>query len=86
MNIRTAAEGRDGDNPEWLHIIWACNEIRPETFGSPEIKPWWAGGTVEEYTDARVLHRGDGSVSIISKTDAGDEVLKAAVAKLAADR
>lgn len=82
-HIRTAAEGREGDNPEWLHVIWAANEISPGTFGEPELLgDWWAGGSVEEYADARVLHRGDGSVSIVSKTDKGDEVLRAAAAKL----
>ena len=56
-HIRTAAEGRDGDNPEWLHVIWAANEIDDTMFGAPELGPWWAGGTVEEYPDARVLLR-----------------------------
>jgi hypothetical protein len=82
-HIRTAAEARNGqDYPEWQSVIWDANEIAPDTFGRPDhLGPWWAGGSVEEYPDARVLHRGDGSVSIVSKTEKGDEVLRAVAAK-----
>lgn len=63
----------------WLDVIHAANRISPGMFGAPyETGPWWAGGSVEEYPDARVLHRGDGSVSVVSKTDKGAAVLSAA--------
>lgn len=81
-SIRAMA-GRDGEAGEWLKVIWEANDIRPGTFLSPEhTGPWWAGGEVEEYPDARVIHRGDGTVSIVSKTDEGDRVLRAAAVNL----
>jgi hypothetical protein len=68
--------------PEWLQLIWKANDLRPETFGEPEISEWWAGGTVEEYPDARVIHRGDGTVSVVAKTPEGLDVLSRAAAEL----
>lgn len=81
VHIRTAKErGVDSDghpnNPEWLEVIWDANDIDPTFFGAPEIEEWWAGGTVEEYEHARVLHRTDPSVSILSKTEYGDKILR----------
>lgn len=82
-HIRTAAADATGNYyPEWLQIIHECNDIDPTMFGQPlELAAWWAGGSVEEYTDARVLHREDPSVSIIAKTEHGDDVLRAVAAK-----
>ena len=92
IHIRTAASGNY--EPEWLKVIWACNDISREwsptggddlstrMFGAPEIGPWWAGGTVEEYPDARVIHRGDETVSIVGKTERGDAALARAAASL----
>lgn len=69
--------------PEWLALIWACNDIDPEMFGEPtEISEWWAGGTVEEYEHARVIHRTDPTVSIVSKTDYGAAILRGSAVKL----
>lgn len=68
--------------PEWLCVIWEANRIMneqglPPIFGKPEyLGEWWAGGGVEEYEDARVLLRGDGTVSIVSKTEHGASVLR----------
>lgn len=60
----------------WLAVIHKANRISPGMFGTPtSIGPWWAGGSCEEYPDARVLHRGDGSVSIVAKTEHGAVVL-----------
>lgn len=60
----------------WLPVIHEANRV-DAIFGRPESTgPWWAGGTVEEYEHARVLHRGDGSVSITSKTEHGERVLR----------
>lgn len=75
----------NGTKSEWLTVIHKANEIvvNETFFGRPVWHgDWWAGGTVEEYPDARVLHRGDGSVSIVSKTVFGDFVLRRAAAAL----
>lgn len=82
-HIRTDAEDPTGNYyPEWLQIIHDCNRLEPKFFGRPSyLGPWWAGGSVEEYEHARVLHREDPSVSIIAKTEHGDEVLRAVAAK-----
>lgn len=79
-HIRIAAKTKDGgDRPEWLKVIHEANEIEPKFFGRPtEMGSWWAGGSVEEYEHARVLHRGDGTVSIVGKTDHGSMILKQA--------
>lgn len=85
-HIRTAAKSINPDDPwypEWLQVIHAANDIDPEFFGEPdEIKEWWAGGTAEEYEHARVLHRTDPSVSIVSKTEYGDKILRQAAETL----
>lgn len=61
----------------WLDAIHAANAIDPKMFGTPDhTGPWWAGGSVEEYEHARVIHRDDDSVSIVPKTDHGAEVLR----------
>jgi len=89
-SIRTAKgpiEYRDGRAPEWLQVIWESQAITDErgterVFGKPELSEWWAGGTVEEYEHARVIHRIDPSVSIVSKTEYGHEVLVEAAKRL----
>lgn len=83
-HIRTAAADETGNGyPEWLQVIHDVNAHFPGTFGKPDsIGEWWAGGTAEEYEHARVLHRGDGSVSIVSKTDKGSRMLRAAARHL----
>lgn len=80
VHIRTAAKDPTGnDYPVWLKVIHTVNEFYPATFAKPNsIDEWWAGGTSEEYDHARVLHRGDGSVSIVSKTDFGARALRTA--------
>jgi hypothetical protein len=61
----------------WLEAIKTANGIDPEMFRAPEhTGPWWAGGSVEEYPHARVIHRDDDSVSIVPKTDHGADVLR----------
>lgn len=69
---------------EWLQIIHESNRIHPGMFGAAESRgPWWAGGSVEEYTDARIIHRDDSpTVSVVSKTELGDTVLRLAAANL----
>jgi hypothetical protein len=70
--------------PEWLRIVHKANEIDPEMFGEPDsIGPWWAGGTSEEYTHARIILRDGGNDTLIaSKTDHGCDVLKQAAERL----
>jgi hypothetical protein len=79
---------------DWLTVIHEVNRIAQEEgivgpkvyadgkapiFGSPDSTgDWWAGGYVEEYPDARVLHREDDSVSIFSKTDRGADLIRRA--------
>ena len=71
---------------EWLRVIWAANDVEPGTFGASFLDSggpssdtasgdWWAGGYSEEYEHARVIHRGDGSTSIVAKTEHGESVL-----------
>jgi hypothetical protein len=73
------AAGKHTGPGEWLTVIHEVNRIAPGTFGEPQSAgPWWAGGWAEEYADARVLHREDGSVSLVSKTDRGAELAQAA--------
>jgi hypothetical protein len=86
-HIRTDAKAyKDGVHigpGPWLNVVREANGIHPGMFGAPlSLDEWWAGGTAEEYTDARVLHRGDDTVSIVSKTPLGDGVLRAAAATL----
>jgi hypothetical protein len=66
--------------PEYLRVIHTCNAIAPGMFGSAiDSGPWWAGGEVERYADARVIFRpGDQGVSIVALTGHGDTVLRAA--------
>lgn len=87
-HIRTPSKaynnaGRHIGPGPWLNVIHEANRIAPDTFGEPlSTGDWWAGGYVEEYEDARVLHRPDDSTSIISKTDHGATVLAEAAAHL----
>jgi hypothetical protein len=73
---------------EWQRLIHQVNRLckvaaLPALFGAPDSTgDWWAGGEVEEYLDARVIHRGDGSVSIASKTDRGAHFIRLAAADL----
>jgi hypothetical protein len=67
-----------GGHGEWISLIRQVNRIAPDTFGKPEVGPWWAGGSVEEYPDARVIHRGDDSISVVSKTERGDQLIREA--------
>lgn len=88
MHVRFRASLDSGHGPTWLDFIHACNDARPGTFGAPiaaESGSWWAGGEVEEYPTARVLHRADGSVSIVGKTADGDAAIEAAAAALGID-
>ena len=83
-SIRTPKSDPTGKGyPEWLKVIHAANDADPGIFGEPESQgKWWAGGYVEEYADARVVHRSDPSVSIVSKTERGDKALRAAAEAL----
>lgn len=79
-HIRALAGNRDErGRPEWLRVIHEANGVDPDIFGAPlETGDWWAGGTFERYADADVIHRGDGSVSLISTTARGSEALRQA--------
>jgi hypothetical protein len=87
-HVRTAgkafdAAGNHTGPGEWLAVIHEVNRLAPGTFGQPESQgDWWAGGTVEEYPDARVLFREDGTVSIVSRTGHGAGLLARAAANL----
>ena len=92
IHVRTPAKAYDsagkhtGPGP-WLNVIREACRLAPAMFGAPtSVGPWWAGGCVEEYEDARVIHRPDGlSVSIVSKTERGAEILAFAAGKLGID-
>lgn len=78
------AQGKHVGPGEWLTVIHEANRIAQEeglemVFGTPDSSgDWWAGGYVEEYKDARVLHREDESVSVVSKTDLGARLIRQA--------
>ena len=86
-NARTYdAKGEHTGPGDWLIVIHAANRIAKGEGTEPifdvptSTGEWWAGGHVEEYLDARVLHREDDSVSIVSKTDRGADLIKRAAA------
>ena len=91
IHVRTPAKAYDGTGKHtgpgpWLSVIREACRLAPGMFGAPDsLGPWWAGGHVEEYEDARVIHRPDESVSIVSKTERGAEVLASAAGKLGID-
>jgi len=72
----------EGEQPEWLQVIWECNRMKPDMFGKPEIKPWWAGGMVEEYPTARVIIVGDDTVRVVGKTEEAEGLIQIAARKL----
>jgi hypothetical protein len=78
------AQGNHTGPGEWLTLIHEVNRIaaeegRERIFGAPESTgDWWAGGYVEEYPDARVLHREDESVSVTSKSNLGARLIRQA--------
>lgn len=88
--VRTALKGKPfEDSPygwtqtaAWLELIWKVNEIEPGTFGAPKIGQWWAGGTVEEYPDARVIFVGDDTARVVSKTERGAWLIAEAAQQL----
>ena len=60
----------------WLDLIGEACLIHPGFFDEPNSTgPWWAGGSVEEYTHARVIHHLDESVSVVALDDLGHTVL-----------
>ena len=78
------AQGKHIGPGEWLDVIHEVNRLaveegRTKLFLTPDSTgDWWAGGYVEEYKDARVLHREDESVSVISKTALGARLIRQA--------
>jgi hypothetical protein len=78
LSNRTDERGR----PEWLAAIHEINGI-DRIFGTAiHTEKWWAGGTVEIYEHARVIHRTDDSCSIVGLTERGDAAIVAAATKL----
>ena len=60
----------------WLDLIGEACLIHPGFFDEPNSTgPWWAGGSVEEYPHARVIHHLDESVSVVALDDLGHTVL-----------
>lgn len=87
-HVRTLArrfeDGRHVGPGEWLTVVKAANR-HEQIFGAPESTgPWWAGGNVEEYPHARIIHRHDGdgeddhTVSVVAKDEIGDRAIRAA--------
>lgn len=67
----------------WVDLIRECGAISPGMFTSGHTSgPWWAGGDAEEYSDARIIHRPDGTVSIVSLTDEGAATIAEAARRL----
>ncbi len=85
MLVRFPAAAQHATEPgaqTWLNLIWLANGIDETMFGKPTSQgPWWAGGQVEEYEHARVIHDGD-SVRVVPKTDHGEDILRQAATQL----
>jgi hypothetical protein len=62
----------------WIDVIHVANGLWPGMFGAAESEDKW----VEEYHDASVVFREDGTASVIAKTNRGDRTLRAAAAFL----
>jgi len=80
LRLMGVPEG-SGLKAEWLAFIHQCNEIEPGIFGEPESSgPWWAGGYVEEYADARLVltQDEDRTARLASKTERGERVMRQA--------
>lgn len=64
-----------GGQPEWFAFIRRVNELakgrgEDPVFDKPDhMGPWWAGGTVEDYPEARIIFRPDGTESIQAKSE-----------------
>lgn len=73
---------------KWLDVVRESNRVAllfdlPEPFQAPsETGKWWAGGYFEEYPTFRILHREDGSVSILAKHPSARRILESAVRRL----
>ncbi len=71
--------------PEWLEVIWACDEFAPGMFVTDDItlnENWSPDCYMAEiYPDARVIFRKDDTVSIVSTTSRGDHALRMVATK-----
>jgi hypothetical protein len=86
VHVRTPGKAydRQGNHTgpgQWLSVIHEANRIDPEMFGEPQCHQGPEGWT-EVYPNARVIHRSDASVSVISTTAHGREVLAEAARRL----
>lgn len=77
------AQGQHTGPGPWLDLLREANGVHHRFFGEPEsANAWWAGGSVEVYAHARVIHHTDESVSVVALDELGDQVLTAADAAL----
>jgi len=66
----------------WLNLVWAANDVEPGFFGAARSTgDWWSGGTVEDYSHARIITDND-SVRIVGTSAHGDNVLAEAAEEL----
>jgi hypothetical protein len=73
------AQGQHTGPGPWLDLLREANGVHHDFFGEPEsVGEWWAGGSVEVYPHARVIHHLDDSVSVVALDELGDQVLTAA--------
>lgn len=76
------AGAREPGAQTWINLVWECNTISSGFFGAPQYTgDWWAGGTVEEYGQARIV-RDTSSVRIIGSSARGDLVIAEAAERL----
>lgn len=70
------SDGQHTGPGPWLDLIGEACLVHPGFFDEPDsVGPWWAGGSVEEYPHARVIHHLDDSVSVVGLDDLGHTVL-----------
>lgn len=73
------AQGQHTGPGPWLDLLREANGVHHGFFGAPEsVDAWWAGGSVEVYAHARVIHHPDDSVSVVALDELGDRVLTVA--------
>jgi hypothetical protein len=60
----------------------SANALHLPAKKSPTTGPWWAGGSVEEYPTARVIHHDDETVSVTGKDDETQTLINNAVKEL----
>ncbi len=77
--------GTSRPGPAFLVFVWEVNDIRPDTFGRPDIQPDTPhpGYETERYPTARVIHGpGDEGIRVVADTPEAAEAFTEAATRL----